>query len=269
MPTPDHSTGAPCWIDLMTSDTEKAKAFYGTLFGWTFQTGDEEKYGGYITAAKDGKTVAGMMQKDDAMAGMPDTWSTYLGSDDAAATVQAAVQHGGQIYLEPMDVPEQGRMAMIADATGASVGIWEPHEMPGYGLAAEPGTPAWHELHATDYDKAVKFYQDVFGWNTDVMSDTPEFRYTTLGAGDSAKPGIMDASGYLPAEVPASWQIYFNVHDTDASIEKAVAMGATVIDGPDNTPFGRLATLADPTGAMFKIMADTTQDSADARPQSS
>jgi predicted enzyme related to lactoylglutathione lyase len=259
MPTPDHSNGAPCWIDLMTSDAENAKAFYGTLFGWTFQTGDEEKYGGYITASKNGKTVAGMMQKDDSMAGMPDLWSTYLRSEDAAATVQAATQHGGQLYMGPMDVPEQGRMAMIADATGASIGVWEPSEMKGYELAAEAGTPAWHELHTKDYATAVKFYQDVFGWDTDVMSDTPEFRYTTLGAGDAAKAGIMDASGYLPAGVPSNWQIYFAVEDTDATIEKAVSMGAQVIDGPDDSPFGRLATLADPTGAMFKIVADTGQ----------
>jgi len=259
MPTPDHSNGAPCWIDLMTSDTEKAKDFYGALFGWTFQTGDQEKYGGYITAAKDGKTVAGMMQKDASMGGMPDMWSTYLRSDDAAATVAAAAQNGGQVYMEPMDVPEQGRMAMIADATGASVGVWEPAEMKGFELAAEAGSPAWHELHTKDYDTAVKFYQDVFGWDTDVMSDTPEFRYTTLGAGNAAKAGIMDASGYLPAEVPSNWQVYFAVEDADASVEKAVSMGAQIIHEAEDSPFGRLATLADPTGAMFKIVADTGQ----------
>lgn len=257
MPTPDHSNGAPCWIDLMTSDTEKAKAFYGELFGWTFETGDQEKYGGYIMAAKNGKPVAGMMQKDLTMAGMPDLWSTYLRSDNAATTVQAAAEHGGQVYLAPMDVPDQGRMAMVADATGASIGVWEPGAMKGYGLAAEPGTPAWHELHTKDYGAAVKFYEDVFGWNTDVMSDTPDFRYTTLGAGDAAKAGIMDASGYLPAEVPSNWQVYFAVADTDAAIDTAVAMGARVVDGPDDTPFGRVATLADPTGAMFKIVAET------------
>ncbi|MET4096454.1 VOC family protein [Arthrobacter sp. UYCu712] len=259
MPTPDHTNGAPCWIDLMTSDSDKAKAFYGELFGWTFQTGDEEKYGGYITAAKGGKTVAGMMQKDESMAGMPDMWSTYLRSGDAAATVEAAAQNGGQVHMQPMDVPDQGRMAMIADATGASIGVWEPAEMKGYELAAEAGAPAWHELHAKDYATAVKFYQDVFGWDTDVMSNTPEFRYTTLGAGDAAKAGIMDASAYLPAEVPSNWQVYFAVDDADASITKALSMGARVVDGPDDTPFGRLATLADPTGAMFKIVADTGQ----------
>lgn len=259
MPTPDHTNGAPCWIDLMTSDTGKATAFYGELFGWTFEAGDQEKYGGYIMAAKDGKPVAGIMQKQEDQAGFPDVWSTYLRTDDASATVSSAAEHGGQIHLQPMDVPDQGRMAMIADSTGASIGVWQPGEMKGYGLAAEPGTPAWHELHTKDYATAVKFYQDVFGWDTDVMSDTPEFRYTTLGAGDAAKAGIMDASGYLPAEVPSNWQVYFAVEDADASIAKAQSMGARIVDGPDDTPFGRLATLADPTGAMFKIVADTGQ----------
>ncbi len=121
---------------------------------------------------------------------------------------------------------------------GRSIGVWQPAEMKGYELAAEPGAPAWHELHTKDYATAVKFYQDVFGWDTDVMSDTPEFRYTTLGAGDAAKAGIMDASAYLPAEVPSNWQVYFAVEDAEASIEKAVSMGAKVIDGPDDTPFG-------------------------------
>ena len=81
-------------------------------------------------------------------------------------------------------------------------------------------------------------------------------RYTTPGAGDAAKAGLMDASGHLPADVPSNWQIYFAVEDADATIEKAVSLGAAVIDGPDDSPFGRLATLADPTGAMFKIVAD-------------
>jgi predicted enzyme related to lactoylglutathione lyase len=201
------------------------------------------------------------------MAGMPDVWPPYLRSYDAAPTTQAAARHGGQVYLEPMDVPEQGRMAMVADATGASIGVWQPGEMKGYGLAAEPGTPAWHELHTKDYGTAVKFYQDVFGWDTEVMSDTPDFRYTTLGAGDDAKAGIMDAAAFLPAEVPSNWQVYFAVADADAAVEKAVAMGARVVDELEDSPFGRLATLADPNGAIFKIVAEIAQPGADARPQ--
>ena len=262
MPTPEPTPGAPCWVDLMTTDANQAKQFYGELFGWDFQTGDQEKYGGYITAQKNGKTVAGIMQKQEDQEGMPDMWSTYLWSDDAAATAAAVSANGGQVYMEPMDVPEQGHMAFFGDASGATIGVWQPREMRGYELVGEPGAPAWHELHTKHYAAAVKFYQDVFGWDTDVMSDTPEFRYTTLGAGREAKAGIYDASADLPAEVPSNWVVYFAVEDADASIDKAVSLGATVLDGPDDTPHGRLATLTDPTGARFKLVADTGQGNA-------
>ncbi|APX01477.1 MULTISPECIES: VOC family protein [unclassified Arthrobacter] len=262
MPTPEITPGAPCWIDLMTTDSNQAKQFYGELFGWDFQTGDQEKYGGYITATKNGKNVAGIMQKMEDQAAMPDTWSVYLRTDDVAATAAAATASGGQVHMEPMDVPEQGKMAILGDASGAAVGAWQPQEMRGFDLVAEPGAAAWHELHTNDYAAAVKFYQDVFGWNTDVMSDTPEFHYTTLGSGRDAKAGIYDATSDLPAGVPSNWVVYFAVEDADASIDKAVSLGATLVDGPDDTPFGRLATLTDPTGARFKLIADTGQGNA-------
>ncbi|WP_416403290.1 VOC family protein [Arthrobacter sp. LFS091] len=259
MPTPDITPGAPCWIDLMTSDTEKAKDFYNALFGWTYETGDEETYGGYITASKDGKLVAGIMQKQADMGAMPDLWSTYLRTDDIKATTESAAANGGQVYMEPMDVPEQGSMAMYGDSTGASIGAWQFGQMKGFEVAAEPGSPAWHELLAKDYDSAVSFYQKVFGWDTNVMSDTPEFRYTTLGAGDNAKAGIMDAAGVLSDEVPSMWSVYFAVENTDATVEQALALGATVMHAAEETPFGRLATLIDPTGAVFKVIQDLGQ----------
>ncbi|WP_411375538.1 VOC family protein [Arthrobacter sp. MPF02] len=255
MPSPVPTPGAPCWIDLVSTDVAAARRFYGELFGWDYETGDEEKYGGYVTARKNGKQVAGLLQKDETQAGVPDAWSTYLRVDDASATAKAVETHGGQVHMPPTEVPDQGHMAIFGDATGAVVGAWQPREMLGYELVGEPGTAAWHELHAKDYAAAVKFYQDVFGWETEVMSDAPDFRYTTMGSGTTAQAGIMDASGYLPAEIPSHWQVYFAVEDTDATVERATAMGAKLQDGPSDTDFGRVAQLADPTGAIFRVIA--------------
>ncbi|AUI51007.1 VOC family protein [Arthrobacter crystallopoietes] len=258
MPKPDITPGAPCWIDLMTSDPEKAKNFYTELFGWTYETGDEEKYGGYIMAFKNGQSVAGLM-KNDGQSGYPDVWTTYLRVDDIDATTQAAANSGGQIFMPPMEVPEQGKMAMIGDAGGAAVGVWEFGGHTGFQLAAEPGSPAWHEIFTRDYPSTVKFYQDVFGWDTDVMSDTDEFKYTTLGAGENAKAGIMDVSSFLPESIPAHWRIYFAVENADAAIEKTTALGGQVVQPAEDTPFGRVATLTDPTGAMFLIVQELPQ----------
>ncbi len=102
---------------------------------------------------------------------------------------------------------------------------------------------------------SVQFYRDVFGWDTHVASDTPEFRYTTFGEGDGALAGIMDAANFLPEGVPAYWSIYFGVEDTDKALAQVVDLGGSVIAAAEDTPYGRLATAADPTGAQFRLIA--------------
>lgn len=253
MPARVPMTGAPCWVDLLTSDTARAEQFYGELFGWTAEHGDEERYGGYVTFRKDGKMVGGCM-RNDGSSGAPDTWSVYLATDDARRTVERAAEVGGTVIVPAMDVPEQGVMAMVTDPSGTAVGVWQGRENPGIEVVAEPGTPNWFELHTRDYEPTVRFYEDVFGWQTEVMSDTDDFRYTTLGGGRDQQAGVMDAGSMLPEGVPGLWGIYWGVEDTDAFVEKAQSLGATVLHPTDDTPFGRLATLADPTGAMFRVI---------------
>ncbi|WP_394939768.1 VOC family protein [Psychromicrobium sp. YIM B11713] len=247
--------GAPCWIDLMTSDLEKSKAFYTALFGWSYETGDQEKYGGYVTASKDGKMVAGLMHNEPG-SGYPDVWTTYLRTNDINKTVELATTNGGQVHLPPMDVPEQGRMGMLGDPSGAAVGLWEFGGHTGFQLQAAIGAPAWFELHTKNYPAALKFYQDVFGWQTSVMSDSEEFRYSTLGTGEEARAGLMDSAAFLPEGAPSNWQIYFDVENVDETIAKALELGAQVIQEVEDSPFGRLAALTDPTGAAFKLIED-------------
>jgi predicted enzyme related to lactoylglutathione lyase len=123
---------------------------------------------------------------------------------------------------------------------------------------AEPGAPGWFELHTKDYDKAVAFYRDALDWDLHTRADEPDFRYTTLHEGEAQAAGIMDASNWLPDGVPAHWSVYFQVDDADATIDKAVGLGASVEMPAEDTPYGRLATLVDPTGARFKISGPTT-----------
>jgi len=256
MPKRDEAPiGAPCWVDLFTSDPDKTVAFYNELFGWTAEAAGEE-YGGYVNFSKDGSGVAGCM-RNDGSAGMPDVWTVYLASDDATKTTETAVANGGQVYLEAMDVMELGSMAVVGDAGGAAIGVWEPKLHKGFAVVAESGAPSWFELFTRDFDASVQFYRDVFGWDAHIVSDEPEFRYATLGEGDDALAGIMDASAFLPDGVPAHWSVYFRVDDADATLARTVELGGTIIVPAEDTPYGRLATAADPTGAVFKLLADT------------
>jgi predicted enzyme related to lactoylglutathione lyase len=247
--------GAPCWIDLSTSDPDKSRAFYGDLFGWTSEDAGED-YGHYINFSRNGSRVAGCMQNDPEW-NTPDGWSVYLLSADAKETADAAAQHGGQVIIPATDVRELGTMAVVTDVGGASIGVWKPGLHEGFEIVAEPGTPGWFELHTRDYDKAVQFYRDVFHWDARAVSDSSDFRYTTLGEGDTAQAGIMDASNFLPDGVPAHWSVYFQVEDTDAALQRTGELGGSTVAPAEDTPYGRLATASDPTGAIFKLMANT------------
>jgi uncharacterized protein len=253
MPTRDETPiGEPCWIDLSTTDPDASRSFYGDLFGWTSEDAGEQ-FGHYINFAKDGRPVAGGM-RNDGSAGMPDAWTVYLATDDTAKVAEAAESGGGQVHMPPMDVMDLGTMALIADPGGAAIGVWKPGTFNGFGMVAEPGAPAWFELMTRDYDASVAFYRDVFRWNTHTVGDTEEFRYTTCGEGDAMAAGIMDATGFLPEGVPAHWSVYFGTADTDASLARVVELGGAVVDPATDTPYGRLATASDVTGARFKLV---------------
>jgi predicted enzyme related to lactoylglutathione lyase len=120
----------------------------------------------------------------------------------------------------------------------------------------EVGTPNWFELLTRDYDASVDFYRDVFKWEPHTASDTAELRYTTLGEGDGMLAGIMDASAFLPEGAPAQWSIYFGVEDVDASLEQVAALGGTIVRPGEDTPWGRMAQAADPTGTQFKLITN-------------
>ncbi len=257
MNSPEIPAGAPCWVDLMTSNMKKAREFYTAVFGWSYEVEDAEKYAGYTMAYKDGKSVAGLMQSQDDE-GHPDVWTTYLRVNNMAQSLGAAKNAGATVFLDAMDVPEQGKMAMIGDPGMAAIGLWEFGGHTGFQAHEVNGAAAWHELHSKNYAADVRFYADVFGLQASVMSDSEDFRYTQLLAGDRELAGIMDAAGFLPREVPSSWQVYFQTDDVDAAIAKALTLGATIVNPAEDSPYGKIAGLTDSTGALFKLVQPTT-----------
>lgn len=243
--------GAPNWNDLATSDLDRSQQFYGAVFGWTFEAGGPE-YGGYVTASVDGHVVAGLMRNDPQW-NAPDAWTTYLHTADADATVAAVLAAGGGCCGGVMDIPAKGRMAMMADPAGAILGIWQPAGHDGFAVFNEAGAPVYHQLTTGDYAAALTFYRTVFGWTTETVSDTDEFRYSTANFDGEALIGVMDGSAFLPAGVPSSWATFFGSDDVDKTIELIVANGGSVVRPAEDTPYGRLAAVADPTGAAFNL----------------
>jgi hypothetical protein len=243
--------GAPCWIDLTTSDVDRAQDFYGTVFGWTFESAGSE-YGGYINAAKDGHRVAGLMANRGELES-PDHWSTYFHTSDINATSAAVNAAGGSVCMGPMEVPATGFMAVAADPSSAFFGLWQPLEHRGFEVIGEAGSPVWHQLTTRDYRAAVDFYREILGWRTEQVSDTDEFHYTTAWFGDQQLLGVMDAAGCLPDGVPSNWSIFFGAEDVDKKLRVIADNGGAVLREAEDTPYGRLAAATDPTGVIFNL----------------
>jgi predicted enzyme related to lactoylglutathione lyase len=268
MPNRPHPpVGAPCWTDLFTSDVEGSRRFYGELFGWEPQAPNDD-FAGYFMWTREGRPIAG------GMGDMPDlpatnVWTVYLATDDITRAAKTAEGEGAQITAGPMPIADLGSQAILTDPTGAHVGMWQPGTFPGIvdfdvpnapsdptsASLAEPGAPSWFELHTRDHARAISFYRTVFGWDTVAVGDTDEFRYTIARARgeETDLAGVMDASAFLPAGTSPYWSVYWSAPDVDAAVAKATGLGGSVVDPAQDTPYGRLATLADPSGAIFKL----------------
>jgi predicted enzyme related to lactoylglutathione lyase len=246
--------GTPCWVDLGVGDIGRARAFYGGLFGWDIPEGPPEA-GGYSLCEVDGRPVAGIGPKIGP-AEMPAAWTTYLASDDADETVSKIKAAGGQVVTEPMDVMDVGRMAVAADPGGAVFGVWQARAHTGAQLANEPGSLAWNENMSRDFDANKAFYRAVFGYDYgDLSSDG--FKYATAELDGRPVGGIGELDPNLPPEVPANWAAYFGVADVDAAVARAAELGGSVVRPAWNTPYGRMAVLADDQAAVFAIVSSS------------
>jgi uncharacterized protein len=248
-PWPD---GTPCWVDLGTGDIPKAVSFYGSLFGWDIEQGGPEM-GGYSMARLEGRNVAGIgpnMSNPDA----PSAWSTYFASSDAEATAVKIASAGGTVVMGPMDVMDVGRMLVATDVTGAAFGVWQARDHTGVQVANAPSAFTWSEHMSRDFEGAKAFYAAVFGYEYGDMS-TEGFSYATLLInGQQVVGGI----GAYPEETqghPAFWGVYFGTADTDKSVELVTAQGGSIVRPAADSPYGRMAIVADNQGAVFSLIS--------------
>lgn len=249
-----YEPGTPCWIDLGTPDQDAAGEFYGALFGWTLEEDENaEQTGGYRTAQLHGTAVAGVMKL--MQEGQPPAWLTYVSVEDADAVAARAREAGGNTIVEPMDVLDYGRMAVLADPTGAVFGLWQPGRHIGAGRVNESGAFGWSEINTRDPEAAKAFYGDVFGWSFEDKEFEGTGTYTTISVGGSSVGGLIDISDRVPAEVPAHWLVYFGVDDIDATLERVKEGGGQIPFGPMTIgEVGQIAVVQDPWGAGFAVI---------------
>jgi len=112
-------------LELATTDLAKAKAFYGDMFGWSFDDQDMGAAGIYSIFKPDSGPAGGMYS----MPGMPPGWLAYVGVDDIDESTEKAKALGATIVRDVLEIPHVGWMSIVIDPTGATIAMFEP--MPG------------------------------------------------------------------------------------------------------------------------------------------
>lgn len=252
----EYAPGTFCWVDVATRDGAAAKQFYGALFGWEFDDNEvpEEAGGGVYTMCRlgDDQVAAIAPTTED----VPPHWNSYVSVASAADATAKAKRLGANVIAEPFDVLSAGRMAVLADPTGAALCVWEPRDQFGATRVNDPGCLTWNELHSPDPAKALEFHTALFGWEAEKM-DTPEGAptYTVIKMGERTNGGVMDAQ---PGE-PPNWVPYFTVDSRDSVAERATGLGARELFRLD-PPLGMVAGFADPQGAAFAVFEGDVDD---------
>jgi predicted enzyme related to lactoylglutathione lyase len=249
-------TNKPAWVDLATSDAAAARDFYARLFGWNLEVSADPQYGGYATAKVGDRSVGGIGPKQGDEA--PTAWSLYIGTDDAdelARRVQAA---GGTVIAPPFEVGDQGRMAVFQDPSGAFISGWQGAQ-PTQFISGVPNAFGWAELNARGLERAVAFYEAVFGWTHSTSPFGEGQEYTQFESDGVSIAGALEMSPQIPAGTPSYWMIYFTVADVDGAYRKALDLGARELVSPQDFPGGRFAIVSDPQGATFGLMSAPEQ----------
>ncbi|WP_411102241.1 VOC family protein [Streptomyces sp. cmx-4-9] len=261
-----YKPGTPCWIDLFVPDQQAALDFYCDLFGWQGEVGPAEQ-GGYSVCTLKGRPVAGIMKAMNPDGSVPDpmpptAWTTYLATDGIDATLKAVSDARGRILVGPMDVMDLGRMAVVADPTGAVFGLWEARAFDGAGIVNEHGALIWNELSTADVPAAAAFYSAVLPVTTANSTMPGTEGYTEFKVGDRAVGGMLGLDK-LPPGTPPNWLPYFQVDDVDSIQAAATRAGGNVLAPAFDMPVGRMAVLTDPQGGPFAVItAQAPEDPA-------
>jgi hypothetical protein len=201
------------WYELLTSDSDGAQAFYGAVLGWDAQ--DHPSDMRYTIVRANGKGVGGITTLPEGLT--TPFWMGYFGVPDIDAAAARLTGAGGTVHRGPFDIPDVGRIALVADPQGAGFAMIT-------GVSDQP---------------------------SDALDMGPAGTYQLVAADGIQIGGMMNSPNF---QQPA-WLYYFGVDGIDAASARVTANGGAILHGPSEVPGGAFISQAqDPQGAMFALV---------------
>jgi predicted enzyme related to lactoylglutathione lyase len=252
--------GSVWWIEVSSTDLAGSRDFYAGLFGWSYQSDPGHGRGRYTTALCAGRPVAGLAGVA-VPTGHSAAWTLYLASANIRRTAHVVTQRGGRVLEGPVSAPGPGRALIGMDPTGAVIGFWQP-AAPWTLRTRDPGSLFWAELNTWDGPRADAFFAEVFGYQQQQIGDGITEDYTTWSRGGRTMLGRLQMDeDWTARDTGAHWMLYFAVDPRtgiDAAVDRVLKLGGRVDFDPYDSELGRIARVADPSGAAFALI-DPTQ----------
>ena len=249
-----YAHGTFSWAELATSDADGAKSLCTALLGWEYEDSPIADGMVYSMAKRDGRYVAALFGSDE-----PPHWNCYVTVDSVDDTTARVAGFGGQVVAEPFDVMDVGRMAVIADPTGAPVCLWEARAHIGASLVNTPGAMTWNDLVTPDPEAAAAFFGSLLGWTTEEIPEAGGYR--VIWNRKRTNGGMMRLDPErMGAGTPPHWMPYFGHEDLGRAVDEIPARGGPLYSGPHRMPQGSIAVFADPQGAVFALWTGDYDD---------
>lgn len=248
-PTRNHLIGKFVWHDLLTADIAAAKRFYGGLFEWTFQEGEDP---GYVVILNRSRPIGGIVIVESPKnSGRKGRWLASLSVKDVDQAAEFVRTSGGLIHEQPKTIPERGRLAIVSDPQDAQLVL----------LHAASGDPPdgplamyewmWDELWTHQKEQAIEFYSLLAGYTHELIRDESGRGYDLLKTGTHPRAGIAVIS---VENVRPMWLPYIRVPDPNQMAERVEELGGRVIVAPSAAiENGSVAIAQDPDGGLFAM----------------
>jgi len=237
------------WFDLITPDPPAAQAFYGKVFGWSFQpvAGASD----YTAIAAGGRLVGGVFQPVASQAGPVGTrWLGFVSVRDMRKAISRLGGMGFTTVLPATEVPGRGTQAVVRDPQGAIVGLLKSASGDPRDEAVAPGEFFWVDLYARDVVTASAAYAAI-GYNV-VPADEDLGDRMLLESNGYARAGI---TRLPPGAQQPGWLPYVQVEDVAAVVAAAQEAGGKVLVPPDPEVLeGNVAVIGDPLGGVIGVI---------------
>lgn len=245
-----YQYGKFVWFDLVTSDVEAAKSFYGDLFDWKFSDlaeGDVR----YTVIENGSRMIAGIAPSDDADDGASESlWIGSISVPDVDRAAEQTSDAGGVVHDPPQELPDRGRTTFVTDPQGAAVAFLRANGGDPPDREPAAGDFGWVELWTTNIAGSLAFYVSL-GYTAGGLQIRGDEPYRVLKVAGEPQAGVVPLER---GDAGSGWLAYVAVDDLFVTLERTVALGGQVVVEPDpEFAEGQAAVIVDPMGAALAV----------------